>query len=1615
MPEHTIPETLIENIRSGRAALVVGAGIGVPTWKQLLERMNQLLAERGEVGDDAAARDVEKLLHKGSLVRASGFLGRTLGEEACDRVVREMWSRIPEIPPVARALASLPFRQVWTTFPGDVVERALVEHSPDGWPSAKVLTYRKAGEIDRRRRTVLKILGDLDSYVVTPRSIRKALTREGTLRDHLRPYYAEGSLVFVGFRYGDPDLAGLLDRVFGAFEPPQSDHFLVASGVGPVTVDELQSEHDINVINLAGKGTDERATEALLEFLEELRRACEAATVTLLQMRPDPDDLEGWLAVLHEDPFDDEAAQRLASIEARATEAGDWERLVEVLMARVETEGSAPGRAALLRQVADVFETRIGDLPRAFTALTAALREDPADPTTLDGAEKLAADTDAWAELVADVSSVAREIEDKEIAASFWARAGRWYHKQLGHHDYAMASFREAIKLDPGQLEARRGLIESYRVLSRWAEMADELAELVEREPAPGARVDLYLALGDLCESQLAATSRAVDAYQKAADLDADNDDTLAALERLYRKGEHWGKLAKVLERRAELYEAAGEAARAAATRRELATMRAERLGDLEGAIARYEAALRSDDRDLAALRALEELYDKVGRTADYLGILERLCDVVAGSEKGSLLRRLAAESEDRAGGPDQAIAAYERVLVLEPTADDAFRALERLTRSSGRWDKLVEVLGRHAETAKAPALKAEQYAAMADVLEGELSDPHRAIEAHKNALGAMPERRASFDALGRLYQRTGDHPQAMATFERAAQLAGPQGADLWAAAGRIAMDELADPEIAAQHFDRALALDEGHLPSLLAMARLARAQASWATAVKRLGEAAHVSTSRREKIELLLEAAELHEHKLDDGDAALGLLLKVLELEPENLDAGARAAARLTDQARWQEALPIAEMLARKAEGDRLEKARREAELGRIARALRHLQKAGKHYRAAVEADGDSLDAALGLAEVLYTLAREQGGEERWVEVDQRHRDVLARHRTRLADGQVVELWHRLGVTARELGDDKKAEASFRRALERDPNHAPTLDALVELAEAAGDWKAVVDAKRELLEGASDEERARLYDQIGDLLRGKLGDPAGALGAYLEAVKLRPGNLTLLHKTLEVHTAQKQWRQAVETLGAIAESETEPRRRAKYHYAAAVIARDELEDAELAVDRFAHAVDDDPTMPKAFDAIDQLLSDKGDWKGLARQHRRMLKRLGDDAPAEQLLRLWSRLGDICADHLADGESAIAAYEVAVSIAPDDVERHEHLANLYLEAGPSRRQDAIAELQFLIAAQPDRVELYRALSTLYREEGELDKAFCLAQALVFLKAATPEEAALFEKARPPGFVLGRRRLTEELWQKAILHPGEDRHISAIFASMVGGIAGTTAQPPTAFNLSPRDRVDLDKDGHLATRVFRYASTVLAIDPEPQLYWADGDGFRVANTADKGKLSPSVLAGAAVRDKDSERELAFELGKRLAYLRPERYVNYALGSLPRLETAFYGALAASGYKRPDDVDAEAAKMAGELERAVPSAVLDQVASIAKKMGLTRQNGVVAGWRTATDLTANRVGLILCNDLETAARLVAVESGAMSTLPVKERLRDLLAYSVSEGYFQVRKHMGLALTQ
>jgi len=1618
MATQAIPNQLIERLKAGRVALVVGAGLGTaagrPSWKKLFEKLAQHLEQSGAKSE---AADVTALLKRGRKATVAGFLERRLGPATCAKVLGDALADKVESPEVMKLLARLPVRAFISTSPGPLLPQTLTDHAPAGVDAPLVVTGSEIDGPIKRKRFVLKALGDVskpDSITLSPRTSRKLVAERAALRAMAEDLWRNWTLLFVGFRGGDADLGVLLDGFFASASAggTAQKHVIVAPGLGPIEIDELTSMYGAEPVSLDGDGSDEKH-EALTEWLKTLAESCTSEGLILTAAaiaRPSDDDLEGWLARFLEDTEDSDARDALDALERKYREAADYERLVELLLGRLDGTPSGAQRAGLLRQVALVFEHEIGDLQKAFTALSSALSEEPASDEIAGELERLAGAADLWSELVADVAALVAQVEStpegKKIAARHCARLGTWYIERLRHRDYAISAFEQALRLDPTTSKAREGLHDLYRQSRRWDELADSLRAGIEHEPDTDKKVDAHLALGDIFETELKDSKKAVDAFKQALVLDPDNQDALAALERNYRKDSRWEDLAQVLGRRAELV---ADASRSASMRREIGDLLLDRLGDVDGAITRYEHVLETEPANIDALRALEKLYDRVGKNDKYLSTLEHLADALPGdADKVQIWRRLAAEYEEDEGRWTRAAEFLEKILAVQTSDDDAYRALARLYKNQKKFEQSVDVMMRHVGSSHATATRIELWAACGRTQEELLSDPHRAIEAWSNVLDLDGAHRDALTALGRLYKRIDSWDRAAAMMVKNAEAAhGKQAVELWHEAGELAASKLSDEAAAESRFVKALELDPQHVASMLSLVELYRRRGEHLRAARLMVEAEGATTNRIQKVKLLHDAGTLYEDHLDNRGRAAELYAKALSQDPEHVEAAARLCDIWSTEQRWAEVEPILDMLVKKIDrADRHEFGKRERQLAVACENLGNHDKAAKHYRSAVEAEPDDVGAIRGLADILFV-------KQEYEEADKRYRALLALHRAALAEGEVVELYYRLGVGSRHRGDDARARESFQKALAIEPGHKKTLAAMMEFAQAQGDVSAIIDAKRALLEGAGADERFKLYTEIGDLYAEKQEDPVSALSAYLEALKIRPSSHQLLHKVLELYVEQKAWKHAVDTLGKLSEQEHDAARRAKYNYTAGVICRDELKAIDDAVERFHATLDDTPEDERSFDAIRELQTAKQDWKALAKSYRKQLKRLPAQTKPDVKLRYWTALADLALDKLDDRESGIAALEVATTL-EENADRRARLAALYLQAGPSYLDKAIVEQQRLLKLTPDKLDLYRNLDRLYRETKAFDKAWCLAAALCFLGGGDDEDKKLFEQYRPKGLIPARHRLTEELWQKAIIHPREDRYLSGMFAALAPAIIATTAQPHQTYGLNRKQATDPAKDDRMVAKIFRYVVNTLGVAP-PELYFRpeQKESIQVANTHDKGILTPSFVVGAPVISAKNERELAFEMAKRIAFLRPERYVRYALPTSLAMANAYDAAVIASGAGHMTDRGPEVDKLTAHFKKTVAQPVLDQVASFAKKIPASVNGMAVTSWLSAADLTANRVGFIVVGDLESAATQVSKEPLGLTTLSTKDRLKDLLAYSVSEEYFSVRRHLGLEI--
>lgn len=1304
----------------------------------------------------------------------------------------------------------------------------------------------------------------------------------------------------------------------------------------------------------------------------------------------------------------------------------NWMKLVELLLARTEFVAEASGRIGLFCQIADVYEKQLNDRESAFVTLQAAFREDYSNDQVAKELERLATAAGKWNELLSDYTQVVQGITDPKQAADLWVKIGRWYDSALGHLDYAIASAQQALTIDPIHVGALSALEDFFRKQARWQDLVSALGRHAEVEQDTAKRVDILLQLADTYETQIGDAAQATLAYQRALDADEKCVDAISALERLYRRTQAWDRLVEVLSKKSQIVDD-GEVA--IKLRLQVGELWEDRLGDNDRAVEAYKEVLQVDPQNMPALKSLERLYEKTGKMEAYLENLEHQLDVTGSDEERvALYLRMATVWEEQFGKTERAAQDLEKILAIDDRNQRAYRDLERLYRQERKFEPLVETYRKHILVTPDPAERTELYYRMGQVYEEDLRDPDHAIEAYGDILNFEPDHTQALTGLARLYEQIEQWDRALDMMQRLVRtIDDPKvRVDLNFRLGRLLDEQMKDPEGAEERLAEALSLDPAHVPSMLSLLALYKRRGDWLKAAQLMMRAETHTGNALEKTRLLHEAGKIFQDNLGDEDHASELYARVLQLDPEHVAAAEPLADIYFKRQEWQRLVPVLEMLTRKAD----KKANRDLNLlvYRLAKAADQLgdeDKALRFYKQAYDLDSTFLGTLVDRAALLYK-------KEQWDDAFKIYQTILVHHRDTQRDDQIVEIFHRLGRIKLKLGERAKAINMFEKALEIQQTHRPTLLALIDVFTEAGDWEAVVRQKRSLLAGSQDaNEKFQVLEQIAEIYKARLGNPQKAIAAYLEAQDLRPTAHHLLHNLLDLFSETKQWKKAVEVLQKLAglEEGDEPgkrRIRAKYFEAAGNICRDELHSTDEAVEFYNQALDEDPDNLKTFERIDKIMTAKKDWKNQERNYRKMIKRIGLEATGDKrntLIALVHALGEIYRSRLKNYQNAAEAFELAVRIDPDALPRHMILGELYTLLGPDHYDKAIQKYTHIAkraADFPEMVPHMKTLHRLYMEMRQYDKAWCVAGALVSLRRADPQEQQFCEQYRAKGFVRARARLTEELWQKNIYHPEEDRFISNIFGNISQALAGASAKEHKDFGIKRKDKRDLANDPLTFSKVFNYVAQVLNIPP-PELYirpdWA-GE-IEMANAKEKQLLTPSFVVGGSLLQGRPEKELAYIAGKKLTMMRGDHFVRWphVVPTVAQLKLYFLATLKLFAPSLPikPDIAGQVNEAMKGLRGLVPPDRMEVIAVVVQKFLATKAEADLHKWSNAVDMTGTRAGFLVCNDLDVTIRMVQTEPVSVGTPEPKDKIKDLLQWSISDEYFALREHLGLTIGQ
>jgi tetratricopeptide (TPR) repeat protein len=758
---------------------------------------------------------------------------------------------------------------------------------------------------------------------------------------------------------------------------------------------------------------------------------------------------------------DDEAyGELIATLERIALEHQHSGPLLYLLWYQLKHSTEAAERFELLCELAQLYEHKLGDAPRAFSAMLHALMLGFDTPALREHLWRLAATlTDSTDQISSDLfdpqllQHVIRQTDPEHVARAETTASPPGSpppppsdptqtqpRAPNATNDADEGGLLELSSLDIVELDETTDALLSdlpvqvpppSRAGTPWKRLEAALQALGGSRHKVRAQQGLKIA--QMWECGAGDAERALEALADAALLDPELDQALDEMERL---AEQHGWLDRLMGRYADLIDQAADGDCLVRLHRRAAAV-LSRNDKLEPAEQHLAAALSARPDDFDSTAALQQLYAKRGNWDELTRLLERRLSDEAATLSAEERRALADELADiyhkRLDDPARAASTLTSVAQDQRGDRELVERLAQLYHEASAWSKQVEWLEQLRQLTADTNARCEIDLKLGQIFENELELPGEAIEAYRRAAAPAETpsaadriRATALDRLEALYRQHDRHEELIATLRERSEMS---------------------------------------------------------------------TTSANEKRALLLEAAALLQARgaLDEAIETLEQARQG-EAADDDLEEQLAEILRTTDRAR-----DAAQLLE-----DRLKRLERaDVPADRLAATLVALGSIWQNDLSDPTRAHGYLEQAVLLvpahSEGLALLAENQATTGNWEQFAKTSQQLAALEvDTTAAATRLTQAAARLSAHLPE-----SARALLDQALECEPEHRAAIDTLLALCHEPHRRRELLQLKLSL--SGSDEERALVHSQLGDVLTQL--DPLSeeALGAYQQGCQLAP------------------------------------------------------------------------------------------------------------------------------------------------------------------------------------------------------------------------------------------------------------------------------------------------------------------------------------------------------------------------------------------------------------------------------------------------------------------------------------------------------------------------------
>ncbi|HEY8077097.1 MAG TPA: tetratricopeptide repeat protein, partial [Labilithrix sp.] len=985
-----------------------------------------------------------------------------------------------------------------------------------------------------------------------------------------------------------------------------------------------------------------------------------------------------------------------AGLEELYGSAADWEGLVEVLSTSADRVTDVQLKIDLSYRCASVLEDKIKQPERAFRSYERILASKPDDARAAAALVPLYEADEKWARLPALYEVLLAHSKSDEDKRALYRKLAIVTGNKLSDRATAFRYARKAYELAPADPNALKELEQWARGSGEWAGLLQAVqTRLASKEASVDERRYLRMKAAEVAAQQAGRPEDAITSYRELIEDNPDDQDAIAALDRILRASpDRRDDLRWLFRHRVD--RAKGEPR--AAVLGEWAMLEEEAFGAADRAAALYREILEIRPKDLTALRALARLLMAAGDAEAAAQVLQQERDLEEGSNRVQREIDLARLYMGPLKRPGEALAAAKRALELAPNDHQVIAVVEELLPLSETRSKAAIVLEQAYATTG-------QFAKQSDVLMVLIA-----------TASSRADRLTLSNKLAEVKQKLGDVAGAFDVVARMAEEF-PQELELW---DRLAV--LANKTHRTQQFVEAIA-----------------------QAVPEKGETGlplHV------ELDLAERAATLYDEMLGEIDRATPYLERILAKDPANERAFGRLKQILTTREKWTDLEALYERVLGATE-DRQRRVDLLNEVALIAEEITGDNDRAIHYYERI------LEIEPGHDQAIFALDKLYATTERW----QKLSELLQRRVQLAGSSDTTQLKLRLGTLLfNRLGDPKSAlnyleevvlaDSALREArdlVEKCLTHpdlrqraAIILEGVYVEREEMRDLVRVLEVRLEFV--GDDVERRELLRRIAELRDERLTDDPGAFDAYGRLLPLSPGDVEARNRYLEIARRLGRLDQAAETLMLAARNADAPQPRAELLGDVAKIYEetDQPERAEMVHRQVFDLAPEDPSIAlPASRALERIYTARGKNKELVEILRAQVKL--EEAP-EVRRELLARLGALAEGSLGDEAAAIQAWKARLEDDPGDEHALQALDRLYDRAGDWRNLVEVLRSRERQADSPEKRKplMVRAAQALGEKLGDVQEAILAYRAVLddfgADRTVLGALAALYEKA-----------------------------------------------------------------------------------------------------------------------------------------------------------------------------------------------------------------------------------------------------------------------------------------